>query len=88
MDKLADEGLQSDVRFAEAFVHHRINKGQGPIKIGQELNQRGIEQDVISTLLDSDSNDWLALAEEIRVKIRRSGAKGLSKEGKTVAFPI
>ena len=60
--------MQSDGRFAESFVHHRVNKGQGPIKIEQELRQRGVEQDVINILLYTDAIDWLALAEEARVK--------------------
>ena len=68
LDKLADEGLQSDERFAESFVHHRVNKGQGPIKVEQELRKRGVAQDVISTFLYSGSIDWLALAEEARAK--------------------
>ncbi len=68
LDKLSEEGLQSDERFAESFVHHRLNKGQGPMKIRQELVQRGIEQRLISTYLESDLVDWLSLAEEVRVK--------------------
>ena len=60
--------MQSDERFTESFVHHRVDKGQGPVKIKQELRQRGVEQDVISTFLYSGSIDWLALAEEVRVK--------------------
>ena len=68
LGKLAEEGLQSDERFAESFIHHRVNKGQGPIKIEQELRQRGVEQNVISAFLYSGSVDWLVLAEETRVK--------------------
>ena len=43
LDTLSGEGLQSDERFAESFVHHSLNKGQGPNKITQELRQRGVE---------------------------------------------
>ncbi len=68
LDKLVEEGLQSDERFTEAFVHHRLNKGQGPMKIVQELRQRGIEQHLIEQCLESGSVDWLSLAEEIRTK--------------------
>src|SRR5690606_36486940 len=49
--KLSEEGLQSDERFTESFIHHRVNKGHGPIKIEQELYQRGIEKEVINTFL-------------------------------------
>ncbi len=68
LDTLSSEGLQSDERFAESFVHHSINKGQGPNKINQELRQRGVEQILVETYLESDSFDWLSLAEEVRVK--------------------
>jgi len=68
LDKLADEGLQSDERFTESFVHHRVNNGKGPLKIRQELNQRGVDQNLISIYLDSEDFDWLTLANEVRTK--------------------
>jgi regulatory protein len=68
LDKLSEEGLQSDERFAESFVHHRVNKGQGPMKINQELRQRGVDQNLIEILLESESIDWFSVAEEVRVK--------------------
>ncbi len=68
LDKLAAEGLQSDVRFAESFVHHRFNKGQGPIKIEQELKQRGIDSELIADCLYGDKFDWSGMAAEIRIK--------------------
>ena len=66
--KLSEEGLQSDERFIESFIHHRVNKGQGPIKIEQELHQRGIEKNVIGKFLYSGSINWQALAAEVRAK--------------------
>jgi len=68
LDKLADEGLQSDERFTESFVHHRVNNGKGPLKIQQELNQRGVDQNLISIYLDFEDVDWLSLAREVRTK--------------------
>ena len=41
LHKLKDEGLQSDERFTEAYVHHRVNAGIGPLKIRYELRQKG-----------------------------------------------
>ena len=60
--------MQSDERFTESFVHDRVNNGKGPLKIQQELSQRGIDQDLISTYLDSVGLDWLTLANEVRTK--------------------
>lgn len=68
LDTLSSEGLQSDERFTESFVHHSLNKGQGPNKIIQELRQRGIEQALIDQYLESESIDWMSLAETVRVK--------------------
>jgi len=42
VDKLTGEGLQDDRRFIENFVHSRINQGKGPIRVRQELGERGL----------------------------------------------
>lgn len=68
LDKLSAEGLQSDTRFAESFVQQRYDKGQGPLKIKQELNQRGIDSGLIADCMNAEQLDWLALAEQTRVK--------------------
>ena len=41
--ELACQGLQSDRRFAEAFVRSRIGRGQGERKIRADLHARGID---------------------------------------------
>jgi regulatory protein len=68
LDKLSSEGLQSDEQFTESFVSHRISCGKGPIKIYQELRQRGVEKAVIQRYLESYSIDWSSQAETARVK--------------------
>ncbi len=53
VDALAEEGWQSDQRFAEAYARFRIKKGFGPIKITYELRQRGISDfDLDAVVLD------------------------------------
>lgn len=68
---LAREGLADDGRFLEAFVGSRIRKGQGPIRIRAELQDRGIAADAASAAL-SGAHDWRALARDVRQ--RRFGA--------------
>lgn len=60
--------MQSDERFAESFIHHSLNKGQGPNKIRQELKQRGIDSALMEDVMEMKSIDWLALAEQVRLK--------------------
>ncbi len=68
LDKLAEEDLQSDERFTESFVRSRLGKGQGLLKIRQGLNERGIDQNLISACLESATIDWSVIAEEARAK--------------------
>lgn len=74
---LASEGLQSDRRFATAFVRSRRERGQGPLRIEADLRQRGVEAGLIGSSLDGDvddgseeeqGSDWAALARAVRRK--------------------
>ncbi|QTF92298.1 regulatory protein RecX [Halomonas sp. BM-2019] len=68
LDALAEEGLQSDARFAESFLRSRILRGQGPLKIRAELERRGIDREparaAFATLAEEEGVDWFALAGE------------------------
>ncbi len=66
LDGLADQGLQSDERFAEQYVHSRRNKGYGPVRIRAELAERGIAEGIVSRELDGFGNEeWRALMQEV-----------------------
>ncbi len=66
--QLIDDGLQSDERFAEAFVQSRINQGKGPVVIRADLRQRGLASSLIDITLEEADEDWYALAREVRLK--------------------
>jgi regulatory protein len=66
--RLAEEGLQSDTRFADSFVQSRINQGKGPVRIRVDLAQRGIRDGVIEGAIETADVDWFELAEAERVK--------------------
>lgn len=63
LDRLAEEGLQSDVRFAESFLRQRLSRGHGPIRIRQEMRQRGITDDEINAAIEAEEPNWCDLAE-------------------------
>ena len=42
LDRLAEEGLLSEARYLEAFVSYRARSGYGPLRIREELTQRGL----------------------------------------------
>ena len=64
LDTLAGENLQSDTRYAESFVRQRINRGHGPLRIRQEMRQKGISDAEIDLALAQEQPDWHTLAEE------------------------
>ncbi len=68
IQQLADEALQCDARFTEAFIAMRVRKGQGPIRIGKELEQRRVNDGLIEAGLEDYSEQWIALARKVHAK--------------------
>jgi len=68
VQRLVDEGLQSDRRFVESFVQSRIRQGKGPVRIHADLGQRGIAAGLVDEILQQAGEDWYALAREVRAK--------------------
>ena len=66
--RLTEDGLQSDERFAEAFVRSRISQGKGPAKIRADLRERGLASGAIDVAIDDADEDWYALARDVRLK--------------------
>jgi regulatory protein len=71
--QLQQENLLSDARFAENYVRYRRAKGFGPLRIQQELKERGVDEALIDANLEKDSEVWLQRAAEVREK--RFGGK-------------
>ena len=68
LEELIAQNLLSDERFTESFVMSRRERGTGPVKIQAELQQRGIDNELISRYLDFRDPNWLDLAEQAREK--------------------
>lgn len=72
LERLQDEGLQSDARFTESFIRGRALRGYGPQRIALELRQRGIAAELAETTMAEAEVDWLA---QLRTLVdRRFGA--------------
>ncbi|GAB6043151.1 regulatory protein RecX [Endothiovibrio diazotrophicus] len=68
VEALDEEGLVSDHRFTESFIHGRFSRGSGPAKIGAELARKGVGDEVVGELLDARDAQWNELAREVRRK--------------------
>ena len=65
LDLLIEDDLLSDQRFAEALVRSRLRKGQGPIRIIQDLHKRGVAVDLAAGAVDDADADWCQLAASV-----------------------
>ena len=66
--RLTEQDLLSDQRFTEAFIHQRINRGSGPLKIRAELRQKGISDAMIDSLLNERDALWCKSAQAVYAK--------------------
>jgi regulatory protein len=66
--RLREQGLQSDERFAEAFVSMRKRNGKGASLIKMELRARGVSEELIARYVDDADSAWLCLAVSARIK--------------------
>jgi regulatory protein len=73
--ELQESDFQSDERFTRCFVESKLtNKPQGPFKILQDLQNRGISNELAQTVLNelSDQDIWLKKAVECLVRIQKN----------------
>jgi regulatory protein len=58
IERLQHEGLLSDERYAESYIHMRKSKGYGPLRIALELKERGVAESDYGKYLFADDIDW------------------------------
>ena len=63
LDALEESGLLSDARYAESYVRSRVEKGYGPLRIRQELRERGVAASLAEAALADYKHRWPALAQ-------------------------
>ena len=55
-------GLLCNTRYGEAFCRSRVERGYGPVFMQRELEQNGLNKELIETLLEPYDEQWLAKA--------------------------
>lgn len=90
LDDLSARDWQSDARYASTFLRSREQRGLGPIRIRQELRQRGVSNDLINAEFEQSDTDWYRLANEVAAKKAGSvnvvDAKGRAKLQRFLAY--
>lgn len=72
MDRLKDEGLINDHRFADDWIDNRVTfRPRSQIQLQAELRRKGLQEDVIQNALQNAELDDHALATEAGKKLAR-----------------
>lgn len=79
LDRLAEEGLLSEARYLEAFVGYRARAGYGPLRIREELAQRGLARGDVEQALRESGIDW---REQLEDTWRRKFAGELPRDAR------
>jgi len=58
INRLTENNWLSEERFTESYINMRKRRGYGPIRIAQELRERGIVDDIFNDFLDSNNPQW------------------------------
>ena len=56
--ELVAQGLLDNQRYGEAFCRSRVERGYGPIYIARELEQNGLDADLVDDLLEPYQEQW------------------------------
>ena len=73
LSRLEREKLLSDARFVQEFVASRVRRGSGPLKIRDELRNKGVSAELVDEALSAYQGGWAAGAALARRK--RFGGK-------------
>jgi regulatory protein len=65
LSRLTEQNLQSDMRFAESYIRQRIERGYGPVRLREELRERGVSRTDIARLMAEVEIDWRAHAMQV-----------------------
>ena len=68
LEQLAREGMQSDQRYIESYLLSRTQKGYGPVRLGMELRERGIDDELINDCIHTLEVDWMDVLQTVRTK--------------------
>ena len=88
LDRLTEEGLLSEARYLESFVSYRARSGYGPLRIREELSQRGLQRADIELALRESGISWQEqLAGNVAAKVLRAFTDRCQGTGQTRPVP-
>jgi regulatory protein len=87
VERLQSERLLSDERFVEMLIASRRRRGIGPLRVRQDLERKGVAQDIVERWLNPNDREWVELVREVwRKKFKAKKPKTPSERAKQARF--
>lgn len=86
LDQLTQDKLLNENRYLESYIRSRANNGYGPLRIQQELFERGINKADIIQALKESGYDWQEQLQRVWQRKFGSSPKNLKEKAKQVRF--
>ncbi len=89
LDRLQQQGLLDESRYLESYIRSRAAAGFGPLRIREELTQRGIPRSEIAEALDASGIDWqdnLQALWQRRFGVRPADARERARQGRFLLY--
>lgn len=87
LQRLVEEHLQSDRRFAQSFARTRAQRGYGPARLRQEMRQKHLSDADIAEAFETAELDWYTLAETVfRKKFGEPGPVDRAEQARRARF--
>lgn len=86
LQRLTDDGLLSEERYLESYIRSRANEGRGPMRIREELTQRGLARADVDQALSEAQVDWDERLRELWQRRFNEPALDLKEKAKQSRF--
>ncbi|MEJ2213236.1 MAG: regulatory protein RecX [Gammaproteobacteria bacterium] len=87
LNALESQNLLSDKRFAEQYLSFRSRKGFGPLRITQELREKGVDENLLDSVIADACPDWSAIMQTaLQKKFGATRARNYKDQAKRARF--
>lgn len=86
LDQLTQDKLLSEERYLESYIRSRANNGYGPLRIQQELLERGLNKIEINQAIEHLGYDWQEKLRNLWGKKFGSPPKDIKEKAKQGRF--
>lgn len=86
LDQLTQDKLLSEERYLESYIRSRANNGYGPLRIQQELLERGLNKIEINQAIEHLGYDWQEKLRNLWKKKFGSPPKDIKEKAKQGRF--